>query len=101
MTRLTTTTIGSLFRFNPDLQNSIEGALQFQLEHGIDILSDGEQRADMVAYFAESFEGLGVENGTPVVMGRISLKNGPEEFSKVKDLEFVRTRHPDLRIKVA
>jgi methionine synthase II (cobalamin-independent) len=101
MTRLTTTTIGSLFRFNPDLQNSIEGALQFQLEHGIDILSDGEQRADMVAYFAESFEGLGVENGTPVVLGRISLKNGPEEFSKVKDLEFVRTRHPDLRIKVA
>ena len=101
MTRLTTTTIGSLFRFNPDLQNSIEGALQFQLEHGIDILSDGEQRADMVAYFAESFEGLGVENGTPVVLGGISLKNGPEEFSKVKDLEFVRTRHPDLRIKVA
>jgi methionine synthase II (cobalamin-independent) len=101
MTRLTTTTIGSLFRFNPDLQNSIEGALQFQLEHGIDILSDGEQRADMVAYFAESFEGLGVENGTPVVLGRISLKNGPEEFSKVKDLEYVRTRHPDLKIKVA
>src|SRR4030042_677985 len=101
MTRRTTPTIGSLFRFNPDLQNSIEGALQFQLEHGIDILSDGEQRADMVAYFAESFEGLGVENGTPVVIGRISLKNGPEEFSKVQDLEYVRTRHPDLRIKVA
>ncbi len=101
MTRLTTTTIGSLFRFNPDLKKSIEGALQFQLEHGIDILSDGEQRADMVAYFAESFEGLGVENGTPVVLGKISLKNGPGEFSKVKDLEYVRSRHPDLRIKVA
>lgn len=101
MTNLTTTTIGSLFRFNPDLQKSIEGALQFQLEHGIDILSDGEQRADMVAYFAESFEGLGVENGTPVVLGRIGLKSAPEEFSKVKDLEYVRSRHPDLRIKVA
>jgi len=101
MTRLTTTTIGSLFRFNPDLQNSIEGALQFQLEHGVDILSDGEQRADMVAYFAESFEGLGVENGTPVVLGKIGLKSGPAEFSKVKDLEYVRSRHPDLSIKVA
>jgi len=101
MTRLETTTIGSLFRFDEHLDESIAKAIEFQKGFGLDIISDGEQRADMVAYFAESFDGLGVENGTPVVLGRIGLKAKPEEFSKVKDLEFARARFPDLRVKVA
>jgi len=101
MAKLQTTTIGSLFRFSEDLDDSIAKAIEFQLGFGLDILSDGEQRADMVAYFAESFEGLGVENGTPVVLGKIGLRNGPEEFSKVKDLAFARSRFPDAMIKVA
>ena len=98
---LKTTTIGSLFRFDPDLHKSIDGALAFQLGYGLDILSDGEQRADMISYFAESFEGLSVEDGLPVVTGRISLKNGPEEFSKVKDLRNIRSKRADLSVKVA
>lgn len=101
MTRLVTTTIGSLFRFNADLKLSIEAALEFQVSRGVDIVSDGEQRADMVAYFAESFNGLAVENGTPLVTGKISLKNGPETFSKVKDLDYIRSKHPDLKVKLA
>ncbi|MBU0623966.1 MAG: hypothetical protein KJ672_03875 [Candidatus Thermoplasmatota archaeon] len=101
MVRLTTTTIGSLFRFSEDLHESIDRALEFQLSQGVDIVSDGEQRADMVSYFAESFEGLAVEGGMPVVLGKISIKNGPESFSKVKDLEYIRSKHPDLKIKLA
>ena len=101
MARLTTTTIGSLFRFSDDLNESIDRALEFQLSRGVDIVSDGEQRADMVSYFAESFEGLAVEGGMPVVLGKISIKNGPESFSKVKDLEYIRSKHPDLKIKLA
>ncbi len=101
MARLTTTTIGSLFRFSEDLHESIDRALEFQLSHGVDIVSDGEQRADMVSYFAESLEGLAVENGMPVVLGKISLKDGPESFSKVKDLEYIRSKHPDLKVKLA
>lgn len=101
MAPLTKTTIGSLFRFSPDLHESIERALEFQREHGIDIFSDGEQRADMISYFAESFEGLAVENGMPVVTGKIGLRNGPESFSKVKDVDHIRSKHPDLKIKVA
>ena len=95
------TTIGSLYRFSIDLHDSIDRAIQFQREHGVDILSDGEQRTDMVTYFSEAFNGLGVEGGSPMVTGRVSLRNTPEQFSKVKDLEYVLSKHPDLRIKVA
>lgn len=98
---LTTTTIGSLFRFDPDLHGSMDKAVEFQLGHRLDIISDGEQRTDMISYFAESFAGLGVESGAPVVSGKIALKNGPEEFSKVRDLKYIRSKYPDLRVKVA
>lgn len=101
MARLPITTIGSLYRFSIDLHDSIDRAIQFQREHGVDILSDGEQRSDMVTYFAEAFDGLAVEGGAPVVTGRVNLKTPPEQFSKVKDLEYVLSKHPDLKIKVA
>jgi methionine synthase II (cobalamin-independent) len=98
---LKTTTIGSLSRFSPDLHESIERALAFQREHRLDLLTDGEQRTDMISYFAESFEGLAVENGAPMVTGKIALKNSPEAFSKVEDLVFIRSMYPDLKVKVA
>jgi len=101
MPPLLTTTIGSLFRFSPDLHEAIDRAIEFQREHRVDLLSDGEQRTDMISYFAESFSGLGVEGGAPVVTGKIALTNGPSEFSKVKDLDYIRSKHPDIRIKVA
>ncbi len=101
MARLPITTIGSLYRFSIDLHDSIDRAIQFQREHGVDILSDGEQRSDMVTYFAEAFDGLAVEGGAPIVTGRVNLKHPPQQFSKVKDLEYVLSKHPDLRIKVA
>ena len=55
----------------------------------------------MISYFAESFEGLSVDDGKPVVLGKISLKNGPNDFSKVKDLKYIRSKYPDLRVKIA
>ncbi len=101
MTKLATTTIGSLYRFDPDLHRSIEAAIHFQRDMGLDLVSDGEQRADMVSYFAESLSGLAVEGGAPVVKGRIGLEGDPKSFSKVEDLEFIRSRFPDMDVKVA
>jgi methionine synthase II (cobalamin-independent) len=98
---LLTTTIGSLYRFGPDLHESIDQAIGFQRDHGLDIISDGEQRTDMVSYFAEALDGLAVEDGAPVVRGRIRLSIDPSEFSKVQDLDYIRSEHPDLKIKVA
>lgn len=98
---LKTTTIGSLGRFCPDLHESIDRALAFQRVHRLDLLTDGEQRTDMISYFAEAFEGLAIENGSPVVEGKISLRGNAESFSKVQDLNYIRTKHPDLGVKIA
>jgi methionine synthase II (cobalamin-independent) len=91
MTSLQTTTIGSLYRFREDLHESIDSALAFQKEHGMDLLTDGEQRTDMVSYFAEAFSGLGVESGAPVITGRIALQGHEREFSKVEDMAYIRS----------
>src|SRR4030067_2333117 len=101
MPTLPTTTIGSLCRCKEDLNESIDQALTVQRELGVHIVSDGEQRSDMVSYFAESFEGLAVEHWAPVVTGKIQLRSKPDDFSKVKDLEYVRAKFPDVKIKVA
>ncbi|MGQ9586803.1 MAG: hypothetical protein ACUVT7_00255 [Thermoplasmata archaeon] len=101
MPPLLITTIGSLFRFSADLHESMDKAIAFQREHRIDILSDGEQRTDMISYFAESFSGLGIEGGAPVVVGKIDLKGDPQDFSKVQDLAYIRAKYPEIKIKVA
>ncbi len=100
MPRLPITTIGSLARLSPDLHESIDRAIEFQKGYGVDIFSDGEQRADMISYFAESFAGLAVENGQPMITGKIALKGRPEDFSKVKDLDYMLSEHPGLKVKV-
>ena len=101
MSDLRTTTIGSLYRFRDDLHESIDEAIAFQRSYGLDLLTDGEQRTDMVSYFAESFSGLAVESGVPVIDGRVELSGSPEEFSKVADLRYIRSRYPDAAVKVA
>ncbi len=98
---LLTTTIGSLQRFREDLHESIDQALAFQCSHKLDILSDGEQRTDMISYFAESFDGLAIEKGQPLVTGKISLKGRADDFSKVQDLDYVLQKNPGLKVKVA
>lgn len=101
MSALKTTTIGSLYRFREDLLESIDEAIAFQNELGLDLISDGEQRTDMVSYFAESLSGLSVANGMPVIDGKVELKGDPGEFSKVKDLAYIRSKHPEIEVKVA
>ncbi|TRO49218.1 hypothetical protein E2P63_09155 [Candidatus Bathyarchaeota archaeon] len=98
---LPATTIGSLPSFGKDLDESLLQSTKFQLSHGIDLLTDGEQRTDMVSYFAESLEGLGVQNGVPIITGRVSLSGSAGEFSKVKDLQSLRSRFPNREFKVA
>jgi len=101
MAPLATATIGSLSRLSQDLHDSIDQAIELQRQHRLDIFSDGEQRTDMISYFAESFDGLGVENGMPVVLGKISLKSNPKDFSKVRDLDYIKSKFPDLKVKIA
>lgn len=96
-----TTTIGSLPRFSEQFDESLSKAVEFQRAMGLDLLTDGEQRTDMISYFAEALEGLDVRNGFPVVTGRIGLKGPPEEFTKVRDVEVFKRSFPDVAPKVA
>jgi len=98
---LRTTTIGSLPRFDDDIEVALGKSVEFQRAFGLDLLADGEQRTDMISYFAESFQGLEVRNGFPVVTGKISLTGSPKDFTKVKDLATLRRRFPDVSPKVA
>ena len=90
-----------MHRFSEDIHESIDRAIAFQRDRGLDLLTDGEQRTDMVSYFAESFEGLGVESGMPLITGRISLRGSPRDFSKVSDLSYIRSKYPEMPIKIA
>lgn len=98
---LRTTTIGSLPRFSDDIGEALGKAVEFQRAMGLDVLSDGEQRTDMISYFAETFEGLAVKDGFPVVTGRIVLRGSAQDFSKVRDLDLFRRKFPGVSPKVA
>jgi 5-methyltetrahydropteroyltriglutamate--homocysteine methyltransferase len=71
------------------LDNAIKWAVDLQLKHGIDLISDGEQRTDMMSYFS-SFPGLGMKPSGPHVKSKILPLPDPKSFIKLRDLEFVK-----------
>jgi len=87
------------------LEDAIKWAVDIQLKHGIDLISDGEQRADMMSYFS-SFPGLGIKSGGPYVKSKILPFDDPRSFVKLEDLQFVRDYlrsmgRGDVRVKVS
>jgi len=51
--------------------HAIETAIQDQVKAGIDIISDGQVRGDMISIFASKIPGMKVENGTSKIISRI------------------------------
>ncbi|MGZ4902705.1 MAG: methionine synthase [Halobacteriota archaeon] len=51
---------------------SIEAAVEDQIEAGIELISDGQVRADMVSLFAASFPGMKSVQGRSYIVGKIS-----------------------------
>jgi 5-methyltetrahydropteroyltriglutamate--homocysteine methyltransferase len=81
-----TTVIGS----HPVVGEGVEAikkAVNDQLEAGINIISDGQTRKDMVAYYADHIPGFKVEEGRSYIVGKVS---SPEETPVPKDLLFVK-----------
>ena len=88
-TAIVKTVVGSLPRFADSLELSIKKAVDIQLRHNIDIVSDGEQRSDMIGYF-EQIPGL-IRSGRRVgIVGRICRPNHVGDFYKLKDFAFAR-----------
>lgn len=88
MTRLTRAVVGSFPSFDEsDIKNSILKIIDMQLKYGIDILSDGEQRTDMITYFTEVIPGLTPQEG---IKSKIKPPEELATFSKINDFKFVK-----------
>jgi 5-methyltetrahydropteroyltriglutamate--homocysteine methyltransferase len=99
-----TTVVGSFPRLAQDHSAAVRAAVELQLRYGIEIVSDGEQRADMIGYF-EAVPGLERVGGRLRVVDRIGIPE-PEGFPKLVDLHLARKHlkargYDPSRLKVA
>jgi methionine synthase II (cobalamin-independent) len=99
------TAIGSFPPKKLPLKEAIQWAVDLQLAHHLDVISDGEQRTDMIGYF-KSLPGLGTKSTGPHVKSKIMPYEEPHSFAKLLDLRFVRDylkskRREDVKVKVS
>jgi len=78
------TTIGSFPRGDKPLNAAIRDIVDIQLRHGIEILTDGEQRADMITYF-EQIPGFARGSRGLRVSGKVKPMDDPRVFYKLVD----------------
>jgi methionine synthase II (cobalamin-independent) len=91
MKQLTRAVVGSFPSFDESsIENSILKIIDTQLEYGIDVISPGEQRYDMIAYFSEVLPGLKHEANKSYIIGRIQPPEDLFRFEKFKDFELVK-----------
>lgn len=81
-----TTVIGSYPVVGEGLE-AIRTAVNDQLEAGIEIISDGQTRKDMVSYFADHIPGFKAEGGKAKIVGKI---RPPDETPIIDDLIFAK-----------
>lgn len=104
--RLETTVIGSFPKQDKPLPEAIRDMVELQLQYGVDLVTDGEQRGGMIRYF-EQVPGLDGAGGNL----RIAQKVRPipadilDEFYKIQDYQTIRqilqdTGRPAAKAKV-
>ncbi len=94
------TTVGSLPPFPGPPEDALLQAVDLQRRHGFEILTDGEPRADMLSYFV-GIPGIREGRGAPRIAERIRPLDDSSLFSKVRDLDFLKERHPGAKFKVS
>jgi 5-methyltetrahydropteroyltriglutamate--homocysteine methyltransferase len=103
--KLLKTVIGSFPPKELPLEDAVRWAIDVQLRHGVDIVSDGEQRGDMINYFS-FIPGLEVGPHGPYVKSRVLPVDDPRSFAKLQDLrlaeDYLRTiGREDVKVKVS
>lgn len=68
-------------------KEAIKSSVIAQLDSGVDIVSDGQVRGDMVSIFTRYIPGMKIEDGNTVIVSKI--KNPTQEIS-VKDLQYAK-----------
>ena len=66
---------------------SIEECIIAQLDSGIDIVSDGQVRGDMVSIFTKYIQGMKIEDGNTVIVSKIGK---PTQEISIKDLRYAK-----------
>lgn len=72
--------------FDP-FKQSIEDSVIAQLDAGVDIISDGQVRGDMVSIFTEFIPGMKIVDGNTEIISKI--RNPTKEIS-IKDLQYAK-----------
>jgi len=98
------TVIGSLPKLSNDIVEAIKLAANIQLKNGIHIISDGEQRFDMINYFNQ-IPGLKGEKRL-YISGKIKPMENVETFYKIVDFKILKSYleeigRSDVKIKTS
>lgn len=67
----------------------MKSVVDLQLRYGLDIVSDGELRYDMIGYFHQ-IPGLEITQRGFQISGKIKPMDNVDEFYKIEDFKFVR-----------
>ena len=78
--------LSSLGAYDP-FKEAIKASVIAQLDAGVDIISDGQVRGDMVSIFTKYIPGMKIEDGNTFIVGKI--RNPTQEIS-VKDLQYAK-----------
>jgi len=86
------TVVGSFPRSNSPLEKAIREIVNLQLYYGINVITDGEQRSNMIQYF-EQIPGLERFGDGLRIVGKIEpIERGKiDEFYKIKDYKTVKS----------
>jgi 5-methyltetrahydropteroyltriglutamate--homocysteine methyltransferase len=87
-----TTVVGSFPKSGSPLEEAIRDVVELQLRYGIDLISDGELRGNMIQYF-EQLPGLERVGDGLRIVGKVEpFERGEiDEFCKIKDYLTVRS----------
>ncbi|WP_405269557.1 methionine synthase [Methanobrevibacter sp.] len=78
--------LNSFGAYDP-FKEAIRSSVIAQLDAGVDIISDGQVRGDMVSIFTKYIPGMKIEDGNTFIVGKI--RNPTQEIS-IKDLQYAK-----------
>lgn len=94
---ITTTVIGSYPYARMEPEEAIRRAVQDQLNAGIDIITDGQVRSDMVGIFVEKTPGYEVKQKKFRIIGKVGI---PSEGITTEDFKLLKSIAGDNKVKV-
>ncbi|WP_296881683.1 methionine synthase [uncultured Methanobrevibacter sp.] len=77
----------SVFGAHDPFKDAIKSSVISQLDAGVDIISDGQVRGDMVSIFTKYIPGMKIEDGNTVIVSKIVR---PVQEISIKDLQYAK-----------